>query len=140
MDIKDSYTTAILNQLGEQTDKDNVKKYRYQFWHNTRSKNSGLRLTDAALENIKKAEIRVYEIDIPKNIVISAQVLVWLDQTLESPYHITKKKITVLTERSALELYLFTGDVKKMGYAKTMSKRFSSNSTHLKKEPTKYSA
>ena len=139
MDIKDSYTTVILNQLGEPTDKDTIKKYRYQFWFNTRSKNFGLRLTDNALEQIKKANIRFYEIDIPKDIAISAQILVWLDQTLESPYHLTKKKITVLTESSALELYLFTGDIKKIGYAKSISKRFASNSPHQETLPNKYS-
>ncbi len=127
MDLKDNYTSVILKQLGESTDLENIKKFRYQFWYNTRSKDSGLRLTDVALENIKKAEIRIYEIDIPKDINVTAQILVWLDQTLESPYHITKKKITVLTERSALELYLFTGDIKKLGYSKAMSKRFSSH-------------
>lgn len=129
MDIKDTFTSVILSQLGEPIDKDNIQKYRYQFWFNTRSKHLGLRLTDTALEQIKKAGIRYYEIDIPRNISISAQILVWLDQTLESPYHLTKKKITVLTERSALELYLFTGDIKKLGYVKSITKRLSSEST-----------
>lgn len=129
MDVKDQYSRIFLKAaypdkiLQDQL----VKEKRVEWWWNVRSKDSGgLRLTDNALKFITEvAKIKVYKIDFPKNFSITPQVLVWLDNFIESPYYITKRSITVLKEKSAFELYLFSGDVQKMGYNKALSKRLS---------------
>lgn len=129
MDLKDSYTSVFLSAAGKSTDKETIKKHRAVWWWNFRSKDStGLRLTDEGLEFVKKADIRTYEIDLPVELKITPQLLVWLDQQLESPYHLTKKKIIVLKEKAAFEIYLFSGDIQKMGYTKSIAKRFNSES------------
>jgi len=126
MDLKDTYTSVFLKAAGQTPNEDTVKKFRSLWWQNVRGKDhGGLRLTDQGLEFIETySQIKIYKIEIPKEISITPQILVWLDQFIESPYHITKKYIIVLKEKSAFELYLFHGDIKKMGYAKAMSKRF----------------
>lgn len=128
--MKDTYTTVFLKAAGQLADLETVKKFRPIWWFNVRNKSDGgLRLTESALEFVEQqAQIKTYKIELEKGISLTPQVLVWLDQFIDSPYFIDKKHITVLRERSAFELYLFRGDVKKMGYAKAMSKRLSQDS------------
>lgn len=125
MDVKDNYSKIFLKAANEDITDDLLKKLRVEWWWNVRSKDGGgLRLTDYAIKYIEqKAEIKTYKIDFPKGFSVTPQVLLWLDNFIESPYYITKKSITVLKEKAAFELYLFSGDVKKFGYNKALSKR-----------------
>lgn len=132
MDIKDRYTEVFLKAAGLNPSADDIKKYRAIWWWNVRGKNEGgLRLTDQAFEFIEtQAEIKTYKIEFPKEFSVTPQVLLWLDKFIESPYYITKRNIVVLREKSAFELYLFSGDVRKMGHNKALAKRLSQESTH----------
>ena len=127
MDVKDQYSETFLKASDNQEliTQDILKQKRIEWWWNVRSKETGgLRLTDAAIQYIEKdAKIKIYKISFPKDFSITPQVLLWLDNFIESPYYITKRTITVLKEKSAFELYLFSGDVQKMGYNKALSKR-----------------
>jgi hypothetical protein len=127
IDSKDTYTRVFLNAAGQDGD---IEKLKIHWWQNLRTKGEGgLRLTDQGIEFIRtQANIKVYEIKLPKEIKITAQILIWLDQFITSPWHLTKNTICVLSEKSAFELYLFSGDIKKMGHAKAMSKRLSQES------------
>lgn len=131
MDTKDTYTAIILKAAGIETTPENIKKFRPVWWWNVRTKeNSGLRLTEAGINFITdKADIKVYSIELPKDFSITPQILVWLDKFIESPYFINKRTITVLKEKSAFEIYLFSGDIRKMGYNKALSKRLSQEYT-----------
>jgi hypothetical protein len=121
------YTRIFLSSAGRSADENLIKQFRNIWWWNNRSKlDGGLRLTDAALQFITdEAKIKTYKIDFPAEFSITPQVLIWLDRFIDSPYFITKKNIVVLKERAAFELYLFSGDVKKMGHNKALSKRLS---------------
>jgi hypothetical protein len=125
MDRKDSYTEVFLKAAEQPIDDKRIKDFRPIWWQSLRGKESGgLRLTDQGLEFIQThSKIKTYKIDIPKEVTITPQVLIWLDQYIDSPFHLTKKHITVLSEKAAFELYLFSGDVKKLGMARTMAKR-----------------
>jgi len=129
MDIKDTYTKIFINAEApsKEITEEDLKKKRVEWWWNVRDKESGgLRLTDEAIKFIQSsAQIKTYKVDFPKDFSITPQVLLWLDNFIDSPYYITKKAITVLKEKAAFELYLFSGDVKKMGYNKALSKRLS---------------
>lgn len=127
MDVKDNYTKIFLKAAAYDITQDIIKEKRASWWWNVRSKDSGgLRLTDEALNFIElTAQIKTYKVDFPKNFSVTPQVLLWLDNYIESPYYITKRAITVLKEKSAFELYLFSGDVQKLGYNKALSKRLS---------------
>lgn len=130
MDIKDTYTRVFLQAANQEADLETVKKYKSIWWWNFRSKDSGgLRLTEEAMTFIQEdAKIKTYKIEFPKEFAFTPQVLVWLDNFIDSPFYITKKFIVVLKEKAAFELYLFSGDIKKLGYNKALAKRVSQES------------
>lgn len=126
---KDDYTKKFLQAADIQIEDNLVKEKITEWWYNLRSKDSGgLRLTKKGLDFvINDAKLKSYNIKFPGKFTITPQILVWLDQFIETPYFITKKDITVFSERSAFELYLFSGDVKKFGYNKALRQRMSQN-------------
>ncbi len=130
MDFKDTYTQVFLQAANIDPTPEKIKEYKSLWWWNTRNKNSGgLRLTEEALNFIEEyAKIKTYKIEFPKEFSFTPQVLVWLDQFIDSPFYINKKHIVVLKEKSAFELYLFSGDVRKLGHNKALSKRLSQES------------
>jgi hypothetical protein len=127
MKTKDVYTRILLKATEELVTDDIVKSKKSVWWWNNRSKDSGgLRLTEEGIDYISDyAKLKTYTIKFPKEITITPQILIWLDNFIESPYYITKKDITVITEKAAFELYLFSGDIRKLGYGKALSKRMS---------------
>lgn len=133
MDRKDSYTEVFLKAAGVEVNEKLIKDFRPIWWLSTRGKDvGGLRMTDQCLEFVEeKSEIKIYKIDIPKELTISSQVLIWLDQYLDTPFHLTKKHISVLSEKAAFELYLFSGDVKKFGTARSLARRMNQESTSI---------
>jgi len=128
MDTKDTYTTVFLKAANQDADPKTVKEYRFTWWYNPRPE-GGLRLTQPAIEFIQKdADIKTYKVKFPKGFGITAQVLLYLDKNLDGPYYITSRSITVLKEKAAFELYMFSGDISKMGYNKALARRFSQES------------
>jgi hypothetical protein len=129
MDRKDRYSQVFLKEAGFPYEEKDIKQSRIAFWFNQRVKQvGGLRLTEKGLEFVKDAcSIKTYDINIPKEIKISPQILIWLDRYLDSPYYIDKHIITVISEKTAVELHLFSGDLKKYGTVKTMAKRDNKN-------------
>ena len=130
MDTKDTYTKVFLQAADQDSDVEAIKKYKSVWWWNFRSKDSGgLRLTEEAMTFIQEdAKIKTYKIEFPKEFAFTPQVLVWLDNFIDSPFYITKKFIVVLKEKAAFELYLFSGDIRKLGYNKALAKRLSQES------------
>lgn len=130
MDIKDTYTQVFLQAANLETDPDTIKKYKSIWWWNFRNKETGgLRLTEEAVTFIEeRAKIKTYKINFPEEFAITPQILIWLDNFIDSPFYITKKYIVVLKEKAAFELYLFSGDIRKLGYNKALSKRISQES------------
>ena len=125
---KDRYTKIFLTAADLVSDDEIVKAKRTEWWYNNRDQ-GGLRLTEAGLDFvIDKAKIKTYNIKFPGTFSITPQILVWLDRFIDCPFYLTKKDITVLSEKSAFELYLFSGDVKKMGYSKALAKRLNQES------------
>ena len=131
MDTKDTYTQVFLQAANQTADTNTLKQYRSTWWWNVRDKEKGgLRLTEPALDFIENdSKIKTYKIDFPKDFAITPQVLIWLDNNIESPYYITRKFIVVLKEKDAFTLYLFSGDIRKMGYNKALARRFSQETT-----------
>jgi hypothetical protein len=127
MKSKIQYTVAFLKAAGLEANPEEIKNYHSIFWLSTRDKDvGGLRLSEEGINFVKDtADIKIYQIPFPNDLTLSPQILIWLDQQIECPYYIEKKKITVLSERVAFELYMFSGDIKKMGSSKAMAKAFS---------------
>ena len=81
-----------------------------------------LRLTKLGLEWVKDLDIKCYEIKFPDKIIFTPQTYLWLDEFVDCPYFVDKKKIVVTMEKMALQLMMFAGDVTKYGLARAMSK------------------
>jgi hypothetical protein len=128
MDKKDTLTVVFLKEAGKTLDE--FKQAKNSWWWNYRNKDSGgLRLTEEGFNFISEnTEVRKYKIDFPKDLKITPQVLIYLDRFIDSPYFVEKSSITVFEEKTALELYLFSGDIKKMGSTKALRKRLSQES------------
>lgn len=126
MDRKDLYTRVFLKAANLPFDDNTIKNKKIEWWYNIRIKNQGgLRLTEEGIKFIQDdSKIKTYSVELPYDLKITSQILIWLDNFIESPYYFNKKNITVTEEKTAFELYLFSGDVQKLGYTKAMSKQF----------------
>jgi hypothetical protein len=125
MKNKDWYTSLFLRAANLEITSDIIKEYSRKWWWNTRSKNhGGLRLTEEGRDFIiSEADLKTFEIDLPKEYHPTAQTLIWLDQYLETPFYLNKRTIIVIEEKAAFELYLFSGDIRKLGYNRALNKR-----------------
>lgn len=127
---KDTYTRVFLQAAEIEPTPEKIKEYKAVWWWNFRTKGTGgLRLTEHALEFIENyAKIKTYKIEFPDEFSFTPQVLLWLDNFIDSPFFVTKKHIIVLKEKAAFELYLLSGDVRKYGHNKAMNKRMNQDS------------
>lgn len=128
---KDAYTRVFLQAANLPVTDKTVQDYKAIWWWSFRNKKTGgLRLTDQALEFVTAhAEIKTYKIEFPKEFAFTPQVLIWLDKYIDSPFFVNKKHIIVMKEKAAFELYLLSGDVRKLGHNRAMSARLAKNHT-----------
>jgi hypothetical protein len=119
-----AYTKIFIKTNGEALSEENVKLKTRLWWKNNRSNfNHSLRLTDQGLEFVKTVlDLKIYEVPFPADLDLKPQVLLHLDKFIDCPYHLTEDVITVLNERKAIELHLFSGDVRKYGLIKAMTR------------------
>lgn len=122
--IKAEYTKLFLSELGKTTNASAVQEYMPLWWQNTRVKDTGgLRLTDLGHEVLEQIGITTYDIPYPKDMPMTAQIIVFLDKFIDCPYYLGKRSITVTHKKKAVELSLFSGDLRKYGLAKAMSRQ-----------------
>ena len=124
MNWKETYTKVFLKQAGIAISESSLAEYMPVWWQNTREKDSGgLRLTEAGLLFLMgKIELATYDIPFPPDFKITTQVVIFLDKFIDCPYFLTNKGLTVTNEKKALELHLFSGDVRKYGLAKALKR------------------
>jgi hypothetical protein len=120
---KVTYTKLFLKELGKSYNDLSVKEHMPLWWYNTRQKDvGGLRLTDDGFDVINKIELQTYDIPYPRDMPMTTQVIIFLDKFIDCPYYLTNRSITVTNERKAVELGLFSGDLRKYGLTKAMSR------------------
>jgi len=123
MNWKETYTKVFLKQLNKSTDPATVKQYMPLWWRNTRSKDTGgLRLTESGYDILMEIGIETYDIPFPPDMPLTTQVIIFLDQFISCPYYIANKGIIVTDQKKAVELTLFSGDVRKYGLTKAMKR------------------
>ena len=122
---KETYTKIFLKQADIAISDVTMKEYMSTLWQNTRVKDQGgLRLTDTGIEFLKnKLELATYEIPFPKDFELTTNTIIWLDQFIDCPNWLCKYSIEVTDEKKALELHLFSGDVKKYGLTKALNRQ-----------------
>ena len=95
------------------------------WWQNTRSKDTGgLRLTEAGYKFVtEELDLQTYKVPYPKDFEFTTNVIIWMDQFIDCPYYFDRQGIVVTNEKKAMELHLFSGDVRKYGLTKAMKRQ-----------------
>ena len=123
MSNKITYKKIFLKELGKTYNDISVQEYLHTWWFNTRQKDvGGLRLTDQGYEIIQEIGITTYDIPYPREMPLTTQIIIFLDKFIDCPYYLTNRSITVTNEKKAVELTLFSGDLRKYGLTKAMNR------------------
>lgn len=103
-----------------------MKEYLPVWWKNSRVKaEGGLRLTEEGLKFVQeRLQLQTYDVPFPLEFTITTQVLIFLDKFIDCPYYLAADGIIVTNEKKAMELHLFSGDIRKYGLTKAMSRPF----------------
>ena len=124
MSLKETYTKLFLKELGKSTGDAAVKEYMPLWWKNTREKNEGgLRLTELGFDLLTEINLTTYDIPYPRDVPLSTQVIIHLDKFIDCPYYLTNRSIVVTNEKKAVELTLFSGDLRKYGLTKAITRQ-----------------
>lgn len=125
MNWKETYTKIFLKQSNIAVTSATMKEYMPMWWQNTRAKDEGgLRLTDEGLRFIcEDLQLSTYDVPYPKDFELTTQTIIFLDQFIQCPYYIGRRSITVTDEKKAMELHLFSGDIRKYGLTKAMKRQ-----------------
>ena len=119
---KEAYTKVFLKQANISLGENTMKEYMPIWWKNTR-RSGGLRLTDEGFTFItERLEIQVYEVPFPVDFTLTTQVIIFFDKYINCPYLLAEDGIVVTNERKAMELMLFSGDIRKYGLNKAISR------------------
>ena len=119
MNQKNKITEIVLSSIGIQSTPQMVKKHVPIWFFNARTKEiGGLRLTEEGFTQLAKADIKYYVIRFDEPFEFNNQMLVWMDNNLDCPFFISRGKIFVFGEKLAVQLALFSGDLKRMRRAK----------------------
>jgi hypothetical protein len=101
-----------------------VKDYKKLWLNPVKKPKGGLRLSEFGYKVLSEhLDLAGYAILLPKNLDLKPHVLVYLDQFLNCPYYLDKMTITVYSERKAIELHLFAGDIAQYGLNKAKSRQ-----------------
>jgi|TARA_B100000035_G_scaffold2692_1_gene2336 hypothetical protein len=124
MSNKITYTKIFLKELGKTYNDISVQEHLHIWWYNTRNKDvGGLRLTDEGYEAIQEMGLTTYDIPYPREMPLTTQIIIFLDKFIDCPYYLTNRSITVTNEKKAVELTLFSGDLRKYGLTKAMKRQ-----------------
>lgn len=125
MNWKETYTKIFLKQADIAISEATLKQYMPVWWQNTREKSEGgLRLTDEGFDFlIEKLDLQTYEVPFPKDFKMTTQTIIFLDKFINCPYYLTNKSIYVTDEKKAMELHLFSGDLRKYGLNKAIKRQ-----------------
>lgn len=101
------------------------------WWYNWRNaEDRKFRLTETGYNYFKDiAEIKFYDIRYPKGLVVTNKIVIDLDRYIDCPYYLDQKSIKVSSEKAAVQLVLFDGNLNNFGKAKRRKNQKTSEKT-----------
>lgn len=115
-------TKYVINQLKLSTDDKTFRQLTAGWWKNIRKKQKGgMSLTERGFEALKQAEIKNYRIKFDEVLQLNNQVILGLDNFINTPFYVTHREIYVFDETTAIQIILFNGNLKKFVRAKRKS-------------------
>ena len=83
-----------------------------------------IQLSDAGFDFIVETlDIQTYEVPFPRDFKMTTQTVIFLDKFISCPYYLTNNSIYVTDEKKAMELHLFSGDLRKYGLNKAIKRQ-----------------
>lgn len=118
---KAQYTEIFLKQAGLGTDEANIKYHMYKIWYSMSSA-SGLRLSEEGYKFMTETiQLQSFEVPFIHLMELNPSVIVFLSKYMDCPYLLKGSSIVVFSERKSLELYLFSGDIRRFGLVKAIA-------------------
>jgi len=114
MNQKVKITNYVIEKLClKSPNEKSFKSWIHILWQNPRFKEKGgLRLTLRGFELLSTAEIKYYEVHLEENsLIIDNKFILWLDNTFDCPFFISRNKIYFFNEKPAVQLVLFSGNL-----------------------------
>jgi hypothetical protein len=128
MNLKSELTLKLAQIQGLDIDEKSLKKHQKLWWVNFRDKSvGGLKLTELGFSQMEKAEIKGHKIKIQKPLEYTNQNLIELDRYIDCPWYIYRNYIYVYGDKMAVQLVLFSGDLKRFVEAKRDFRKLSKN-------------
>ena len=127
MNQKLQLTKTLLNELNVVVNEKQLKSWYLLWWLNPRDNGTNsMRLTERGLDDFEqKLGLKSYQVDFPKPIEnFHNKLFLDLDRTISGPYFLTRKYIKVFAEKTAVQLVLFGGDIKKYTRSNEMSQKY----------------
>ena len=125
MNWKETYTKIFLKKCNKAISEATLKEYMPLWWQNTRAKDSGgLRLTDEGIRVVsEEVGLTTYDVPFPRAFNLTTNTIIWLDKFIDCPYYLGRHGMVVTDERKAVELSLFSGDIRKYGLSKALKRQ-----------------
>lgn len=121
MNQKIELTTYVAKQSNLPADDKSVKKLIPQWWQNPRMKTTGgLRLTDEGFARFT-TQLKAHRVRFDQPVEYTNQLIIQLDNFIDCPWYVSNREIFVFSERMAVQLVLFSGNIAKFSSAKAKS-------------------
>jgi hypothetical protein len=114
MNLKYKITEYILNELNLSPHY-TFKKLKYEIWRNPRENKIGsMALTKRGFELMCEAKIYHYTLWLEEtHLTFENNFVLWLDRNFKYPFYIANRKIFLFDKKPAVELALFSGNLRK---------------------------
>ena len=122
IDIKSDITKYTMAHLNLEVNEKTIKQTISMWWQHPKTKLvGGLRLTQQGYACLINADLKDYRIAFENPVYLTNQLVIWLDRFIDCPFYLTDREIFVFSERMAIQLVLFSGDIQRFSAAKAES-------------------